>query len=73
MEQEIKQSTATFVYKLGDLAKLDNAHNLGITLLKPRNPNAQRGSCFEILLANKTNLIVRREWVKKKRDTYYHT
>lgn len=60
-EISIKDNT----YKISDLAKLDAKKNLGLKLLKPRNPEAKRGSYFEILLINKTTLVVRREWVKR--------
>ena len=65
MEQTTKQTIKEHSYKLGDLAKLDESQNLGLTLLKPHNPNALRGSAFDILLVNQTNLIVRREWACK--------
>lgn len=65
VEDEPLLSINAYTYKLSDLARLDEKSNLGLKLLKPRNPNAKRGSQFEILTINKTNLIVRREWVTK--------
>lgn len=64
-DSEPTQTIKDVEYKLSDLAKLDEKSNLGLKLLKPRNQEAARGSQFEVLLVNKTNLIVRREWVSK--------
>lgn len=64
-DSEPMQSIKDVEYRLSDLAKLDEKSNLGLKLLKPRNKDAARGSQFDILLVNKTNLILRREWVTK--------
>lgn len=61
----IESNIKDYKYSLSELAKLDEKQDLGLKLLKPRNPNALRGREFDILLVNKTTLIVRREWVKK--------
>lgn len=70
-KKEIDQSIEPVItitehqYQLSDLARMDEKQNLGLKLLKPRNPTAARGSQFDILKINKTNLVVRREWVSK--------
>lgn len=67
-QNSVQQATETISehkYALSDLAKLDEKTNLGLKLLKPRNPNAARGVSYELLLINKTDLVIRREWISK--------
>lgn len=51
-------------YNISDLARLEERLSLGQSLKKEKNEDARGGTEYEVILLNKTCLVVRREYIR---------